>query len=237
MKTYLHCLFLLLLCSACHPTDELELLVEQDLTPLFVSGQIKGPDEAAFSDFRIDFSTIDALTQTSSWHGNVSEGELGSTYLFRHFDTSLPFISSDFGLQFWSATLPSDRDWTPEELDAFFSIGTQFDFGQGPGKVEISLHLPLGGPYQRELSRPSFLADPQGSLEIVSVSDYEYQLLLGGAVPRSFGKLIQARFSGQIGLYDQEADYWDGDTNFFQPDEVVELRDCELVFYLEYGRD
>jgi hypothetical protein len=99
--------------------------------------------------------------------------------------------------------------------------------------VDLLLHLPIGGPYDGRPSRPSYLANPEGALIITAIEDYNYpSRTLNGL--RSYGKLIRCTFAGQLGRYDSLADQADGDPNFFQPDEVVELQNGEAVFYVEY---
>lgn len=219
---------------ACTPSEDIVPTVITINPEMYVSGEIKEEGQSDFKDFRINFNSDENLDLGKTfWHSTVSEGELSSTLILGNYPTDLWGGRKLFGLQFWSDNLPNDRAWTSEELEDFFNPGNTFNFGQGPGYVEVFLKMPIGGPYDFNASRPSYLENAQGSLTITNLENYDYPVFRTQA-DRSYGKLVYATFSGQLGRYDLAADQADGNPNLFLTDEVVELKDCELVFYVEY---
>lgn len=221
--------------NACGPSEDITLnIIKQEDTGLYVAGEIREAGQSECSDFRINFDGETDLLDKTFWHGTVSAGELSATYILGNYATETTGTKPLFGLQFWSDNLPANRPWTDDELANFFAPGTTFSFGRGPGHVEVLLKLPVGGgPYDFEASRPSYLADPQGTLTITELEDYDYPTF-STISERSYGKLVRCTFSGQLGRYNLEADQADGNPSVFLTDEIVELRNCELLFYVEY---
>jgi hypothetical protein len=202
----------------------------------YVRGAIQEEGDQGFTDFEITIGRkgMDGLFDAPFWQGNVSQGELGPTLIVGAYNAFYTISSEPFfGLQFWSASLPANREWNSEELDAFFSPGTTFEFGQGAGKVDLMLSLPIGNPTDINASRSSFLAEAEGSLSITKIEDFDYPVY-SRTSERRYGKLVHCTFSGKIGKYDSLADQADGDPSFFQTDEEVEILNGEAVFYVNY---
>ena len=221
---------------SCEKNNDFNPTIINEKTNVFASGELREAGQNSFAPFRIEIGKTNEELEYIFWHGDFSEGELGGTLIAGAYPTELWNTTPLFGLQFWSDVLPGNRNWTSAELDTFFAPGTTFAFGQGPGKVELFLHLPIGGPYDGKPSRPSFLASPQGSLTITAIEDYDF-FINPYSNGHSYGKLIRCTFAGQLGRYNSLADQADGNPNFFQTDEVVELQNGEAVFYVEYERE
>ena len=203
---------------------------------LFATGELRDAGEDNFTPFYIGIGDTDTELEHIFWQSYYSEGELGQTLIMGAYPLGQISTIPLFGLQFWSDQFPSDQDWTAEEMSDFFAPGNIFEFGHGPGKVELSLSLPIGGPYVSwGASKSSYLIDPVGSLTITSIEDFSYPIATLSSESR-YGKIVRATFSGLIGRYDREADWSDG-TNTFITDEVVELQDGEVVFYVNYEQE
>lgn len=167
---------------------------------------------------------------------NISTRELGNTLTVEGRHTDL-IPRERYLVQFWANDFPEDRQWTADEIASFFYPDKSFAFGQGEGMVDIMFLLPSRNVVDNSLSRSSYLENPQGTLVVESVEDFNYTLY--GLYPgpyESYGKLITCSFNGQVGRYDGLADQADGDPDFYQTDEVVELIDGKVTFYLEYER-
>lgn len=167
---------------------------------------------------------------------DASVGELGNTLIIA--GAQFNIIGELYRLQFWAPDFPVDRLWNPSEIEQFFALGRTFTFGSGVGKVDIGIALPRREPFDVELSRPTYLAAPEGELIVENIEDYDYPVysIFFQLNQRSYGKLVECSFSGQIGRYDGLADQADGDPSFYQTDEVVELSNGKVIFYLEYER-
>lgn len=220
----------------CQRSEEVSFTISTEGLDIYVAGELKEPDQAEFTDFRIDFiSENDVLGQTF-WGSSISTGELGSTIILGNYASEAIPSRPIFGLQFWSDTLEDKEYWTSEELEDFFAPGKSFNFGQGVNHVELKILFPIGSEnFDAKASRPSYLMSPQGSLTITSLEDFNYPILRNN-LDRSYGKLVKCTFSGQLGRYNLEADQADGDPSFFVTDEIIELRNCEALFYVEYAR-
>ena len=196
-----------------------------------------------------DSTEIKTITFTG---GRRRSTELPTTYVFTGAKTLVDDLGSKlvisgtqvniiqelYRLQFWGNDLPVDRLLTVSEIEEFFVPGRSFAFGSGEDKVDLGILLPLRELYDNRLSRPVFLANPSGELSVESIEDYDYPIYNYTSQPNehSYGKLITCSFNGQIGRYDGLADQADGDPSFYQTDEVVELIDGKVTFYLEYER-
>lgn len=218
---------------SCQSTEEVIPVITSEDSGLYASGSFLEAGQSEPTSFHIDMSGDAGDFSQTFWHGNVTSSELGATYILSAFPSERVTFTPRFGLQFWSSNLPADRAWTADELNDFFAPGTTFNFGRGIGKVEVSLLLPIGGPYDLRASRPSYLANPQGTLTVTAIEDYDYPTYRFGR--HSYGKLIRCTFSGELGRYDYEADVADGMIKFFQTDEVVEILEGEVLFYVEEG--
>jgi hypothetical protein len=222
---------------ACEKEDkfvpEVQFSIESDL---FASGELRETGEDDFAPFYIGIGDTNTEIGHIFWQSGFSEGQLGSTLIIGVYPTELITTTPLFGLQFWSDQFPTDQDWTAGEMSDFFAPGTTFEFGQGPDKVELSLLLPIGGPYAPGPSRSSYLVDPVGSLTVTSIEDFNYPIATRPGESR-YGMIIRATFSGQIGRYDSLADQADGNPNVFITDEVVELQNGEVAFYVNYEQE
>ena len=233
---YLFSVLFLTLLTSCQTSDDFISVLEKIDTGIYAAGVIREEGQSEFSNFRIDVGDVAGSLSYIFWLGDISQGTLGTTYILGAYPSELINSRPLFGLQFWSESLPDDRSWTKLELENFFSPGNSFSFGRGFGKVELLLQIPLEGPYFNKASRPSYLENPQGTLTIIELTDYDYETYypVNG---HSYGKLVRCTFSGQLGKYDHLADQADGDPDVFITDEVVELRNGEALFYVEYDKD
>ena len=218
---------------SCRPSDDVKPILTSESTGLFAAGEIREEGQEDFSEFRIDHSNDSGRFTQTFWHGNVAASEFGTTFILNSFPSEEVTFTPLFGLRFWSDDLPNDRTWTALELEDFFAPGKTFDFGEGLGKVDVLLQLPLDTQDDFRASRSSYLPSPQGTLTVTEINDYDYPSYRFSS-RQSYGKLIRCTFSGELGRYDREADQADGMINFFLTNEVVELRNGEVLFYVEY---
>ncbi len=224
--------FAVLWFTACQKSEEYVPQITKVEPQVVMRGEIKEPGQSDFVSFELVTGAQNNDLAFWFWQGNVSNSELGGdtyiggTYGIGH---SRPF----WGVQFWTAVSSGDNRWSEAQIESFFQPGKHFPFGKGNGKVDLLLRLPFGGPYDPETSRPSHLANPEGMLTVIAIEPFDYPLNTNGN-KHSYGKLVHCTFSGQLGRYDSLADQADGDPSFFQTDEVVELRNGELVFYISY---
>lgn len=226
------CVFFLLV-SACTKPEILPKESTEARTEAFARGELREPGQPNFEPFRVDIGPAGDTLDYIFWQSDVSLGELGPTLLTGAYATDLITSRPIVGFQFWSDELPDDRLWTGPELEEFFAPGTTFDFGEGPGRVDVAVLLPLSATfldYDFLPSKPSYLADPQGTLTITGIEDIAYDPYLVVDDSRQ-GKLISCTFSGELGRYDGLADQADGYPGF-DTDEVVEVRNGEAVFFV-----
>jgi hypothetical protein len=229
-------LSIVLLFVACQ-SEEIAPVERETITEYgFAFGELPEPEQSQFTAFDIPFGKVDGDFGYVFWQGNALQGELGPTLIIGAYPTNLWSTRPLIGFQFWSDDPAGILTWTDEGMETFFAPGTTFEFGEGPGKVDLMLRLPIGGPYAPEVSKPSHLAAPQGQLTVQEIRDYDYPVL-GRNSERIYGKWIRCTFSGQIGRYDSLADQMDGDPNFFQTDEVVELMNGEVEFFVRYAEE
>lgn len=232
MPSYRFILFLFFISSfmACESSEEIEpaIIIAENIG-LFASGEIREKDQVEFTPFLIDMKGDGNEFTQLIWYTSVALTEFGATSFISAFPSERDADTPRFGLQFWPPEL-SDQLWTAASLEDFFVPGSTFSFGRGVGKVDVFLQFPIGGPYDVEASRSSYLAAPQGSLTILSIEDYDYPTDPFSG-DREYGKLVRCTFSGQLGRYDYEADMADGKNDFFETDEVVELENGEVLFY------
>lgn len=202
---------------------------------LFAQGELKEPGQDDFQPFRVEVGRTPDSLQYIFWQSGVSLGALSlPTLITGAYLDQRPSKWPLVGFQFWSEELPADRLWTGSELETFFAPGTTFAFGEGPGRVDLAVLLPLSPTddgYDWQPSKSSFLDAPEGTMTITSVEDFEYYMLEDSSILRQ-GKLLHCTFGGEIGRYDLEADLDDGISGF-STDEVVEVRDGEAVFFLK----
>lgn len=223
---------LLFFVTACEQGELPQPHISEEKIDIGITGEIREPEQSTFSPFSVSLGWFNESEGFVFWQGDISEGELGTTLIMGAYgDLSLRPM---FGFQFWSADLPSDRDWTKEEVEILFAPGTSFPFGEGPGKVDFSLRLPIGGPFaELEPSKSSFLAAPEGTLIVIDTEDYNFTDHSGIPVINVKGKLIRCTIEGQVGRYDKFDDQADG-MPWFETNEVVEIANGEVVFYVEY---
>jgi len=239
MRTYLiifKTALLISLCYSCQTESDIEpnLLINNQTG--FVKGEIREPEQSSFTPFEIKIGRYENEDgyDAQFWQSDVSQGESGPTLIVGTYNAFYALSTVPvFGLQFWAEELPATRVWNAEELETFFAPGTNFEFGEGFGKVDLMMNLPIDNPAGVKASRSTFLATPQGHLTITAIEDLDYPVY-GRTSERRYGKLVHCTFSGQIGRYDSLADQADGDPSFFQTDEVVEIENGEAVFYVNY---
>ncbi|MCB0635616.1 MAG: hypothetical protein KDC54_03310 [Lewinella sp.] len=226
---------MLIFALACEQQEPLQPIRLQGAVDLFLQGEIREPEQGAFSPFQVTLGRFNEEEGHVFWNGSFSAGALGTTLIMGAYGDQY-WVRPLFGFQFWPVHIPDGREMTREEVEAFFAPGTTFAFGQGEGKVDFALRLPVGGPFPDiEASRASFLENPGGQLTIVSLEDYTYQELWPLGKRTVSGKLIRCTLEGQIGRYDREAAEvdtipWPG----FLTDEVVEIINGECVFFVKY---
>lgn len=230
--------FLLLLLTACEPEIAAPSEVERSSPVTSLVTDIKYTDTVELRT--ISFETGERPIGEDRNHlftgANYLIGELGATLIIAG-GQSLYYLKNQYVLQFWSDLLPGNQAWTAAELVDYFEPGKVFPFGEGVGKVDVGVHLPRRVPGDLKLSKASYLENPSGELIVETIEDYEY--FLYGLYPstlKSYGKLISCSFSGTVGRYDNIADEADGNNDYFETDEVVELLNGKVTFYVEYER-
>jgi len=228
--------------SSCEQGKIPTIILEDEQVDIFLKGQIREPEDSDFSDFSISLDFISEADGYLFWQNAVTERPF-QKYPFEDFYTTLimgAYPSDDgtggayFGFQFWPEEAIPNQSMTKEQLEDFFTPGNSFVFGEGEGKVDVALRLPIGGPYaELRVSKSSFLDTPQGHLTIIEMEDYTYTE--SNTVPSQTirGKLIRCAIEGQIGRYDISVDTSDG-MPWFETDEVVEIANTECVFFVEY---
>lgn len=219
--------------SACQPQENVLSVVKVEDLGLFASGEIGAAGQANFSPFRIEMEENEENYTQLFWDSRPAQSIYDATYYVSLFPSDRKTSSWRFALQFFSDDLRlGNFTWSAADLEAFFPPGKTFGFGFGNNKVNVSLLLPHGGPtYDLRASRSTFLNEPEGELTIMSIEDFSYPL---SSTDERHGKLIRCTFSGQIGRYDAAADPTNG-TGYFQTDEVMEIRNGEVLFWAAYN--
>ncbi len=222
---------------ACEKTEQPKPATTVIEPQVFIRGEIREPEQSDFVPFDITVGKKDEPLRFLFWGGYVSESELGGEVYIGGAYSSNVTGRPYWGLQLWQ-DVPSEKGvWTQEQIESIFEPGTVFPFGKGAGKVDLLLRVPLDSVYNsNNCSRPSYLADPEGALEVIGLEPLDYELFTIGN-NHSYGMLVHCVFSGQLGRHDYIADGADGNPNFYQTDDVVELRNGELTFYIEYRRE
>jgi hypothetical protein len=237
---YLYLLLFLFIIQACEPANPLAISTDFDTVPLQIKGAYQGPDEADFVDFTIYIGAPqeDEFGSYYYWNADVSESELGATLIAGAYTSKFTFDPvTYFGLQFWSDQLPADRQWTSEELEQFFTPGTVFELGQGSGLVDVSFRYPEVddfGSLDDIPSKSSFLAHPEGQLLVTDIQEYQFEGIRpsGNREVIGDGKLISCIVNAEVGLNRDTPIFRNTDT--FLTDEVLELREVEVTFYVAY---
>lgn len=237
---YLYLLLFESIIQACEPANPLAISTDFDTVPLQIKGAYQGPDEADFVDFTIYIGAPldDEFGSYYYWNADVSESELGATLITGVYTSKITFDPvSYFGLQFWSDQLPADRQWNSEELEQFFMPGTVFELGRGPGLVDVSFRYPEVddfGSLDDMASKSSFLAQPEGQLVVTDIEEYQFEGIRpsGNREIIGNGKLISCIVNAELGLNRDSLTFRNATP--FLTDEVLELREVEVTFYVAY---
>jgi hypothetical protein len=225
--------------QSCDQDNFFDIETNYNTAPLQIKGAYKGPDETEFVDFLINIGTPDTtlFEEYFYWNADVSEGELGPTLIVGAYSSKSTFDPvSYFGLQFWSDQLPADRQWNKEELEAFFAPGNTFQLGQGSGLVDVSFRYPGVddfGLLDDISSKSSFLANPVGQLVVTKIEEFQFEGIrltqTRGSVYDGF--LVSCMVNAEVGLNRDKAN-WRYDAEDLTTDDVIELREVELTFFV-----
>lgn len=219
--------------TACDNDTEAEAIVNVSYSQIFCGGELWYPDATFGESFRLAVGRVEGEDGFLFTGSTVSVGELGRTLIVNAYRQNSSPRGARFEFQFWSDKLPGNRNWTMAELQGFFSAGAVFSFGQGVGKVDVGLLLPIESGSDFRPSKATHLENPEGALMVSKTEPYSYQELnpLGGNTKQ--GLLLYCNFAGQIGRYDLIADQTDGSTDTYQTDEVVEIKNGEAILFVE----
>ncbi|WP_156825779.1 hypothetical protein [Lewinella cohaerens] len=235
-------LTVLFFATACEQGELSPVILEDEKVDVFLKGEIREPGESTFSSFLISLDYISEANGYLFWQQGVTErpfsrdpfGTFFTTLIMSAYASDEGARDAYYGFQFWPEEATPNQPMTKALVEEFFALGNNFSFGEGAGKVDVSLRLPIGGPYEElQVSKSSFLNTPIGQLTIIEMEDYSYTEKKSVTEEIITGKLIRCTLEGQIGRYDRSVDSSDG-MPWFETDEVVEIANAECVFFVEY---
>lgn len=227
--------------SACGK-PELDIEYQQEVAPIMAKGEVYDPDANSTEDFEITVGPrpeerVYNTFQAAVFHDLEEEQQQMRIQFFNvvpivpGFGGNVETVAEEhpaFALYFEVAF---DADNLAADFASTFYPGAVFEVGTELGQVDIAIRLPEATGNDLPPSRSSFLAAPQGTLEIISKEFYEYHLRSNFRPEIRSGSLLEARFSATVGRYDQEQDELDGVPGYTTTDEVF-LQDFQVRFFI-----
>jgi hypothetical protein len=218
--------FLISVSFSCEKEPRLITHEELYISPLYTQFEYRDTGEVDFTyqEYRLG-SFLDSDEPAYRWDDWDKITSKGPAILV---DVMLGFRQKHyFGLEFW-ADPPAEEPWTEAHLKAMFQPGKVFAFGEGPGKVDLSILNQDYDFFSDERSKSTYLTSPTGQLEITKVEDYSYRVLNSDEVQ---GLLVHCTFEGLLGRFDQVFSYWQED---FTTSTELEVQNGEAAFFLAY---
>ncbi|MEM1215725.1 MAG: hypothetical protein AAGJ82_08585 [Bacteroidota bacterium] len=227
--------------SACEQAELSPVPLTEERVDIFLTEKLRSPGENDFTDFLIE---LDEAGEDGYlfWQGGVTQRPFNREPFDTFYTTLImgAHLSGDgdqfelYGFQFWPTAATPDEVMSKASVEGFFAPGNRFSFGEGEGKVDVSLRLPIGGPYgELRPSKSSYLAAPEGELTITAMEDYTFTEKIGVTARTVTGKLVHYTLAGQLGYYDLSADTADG-MPWFETNEIVEITAAEGVFFVAF---
>jgi len=217
---------LLTLLLSCEQEPRVISYEEMYISPLYTQFEYRdtGQVEFTYQEYRLG-SYLDSDDPAYRWEDWDKITSRGPAILV---DVMLGFRRKYyFGLEFW-ADPPAEEPWTEAHLKAMFQPGKVFPFGEGPGKVDLSILNKDYDFFIDERSKSTYLQTPNGQLEITKVEDYRYQVRNREEVQ---GLLVYCTFEGSLGRFDQVFSFWQED---FTTPVKIQVRNGEAAFFLAY---
>jgi len=215
-----------MLLFSCEQEDRLIEHEEVYISPLYTQFEYRdtGQVDFTYQEYRLG-SFLDSDEPTYLWEDWDKITSRGPAILV---DIMLRFRRKCyFGLEFW-ADPPAEEPWTESHLKAMFQPGKIFPFGEGPGKVDLSVLNEDYGSGFDERSKSTFLETPAGQLEITKVEDYSYQPFNKEEIQ---GLLVHCTFAGSLGRFDYFYTSWQED---YTTPVKIQVRNGEAAFFLAY---
>lgn len=138
-----------------------------------------------------------------------------------------------FSLEFFSNfTLAGNGGETwAEGFETYFAPGTIIPVGNTPGELAVGIRLPEAEEYDLPPSKSSYLPNPSGHFEVLSVEDYTYDSESFFLPDTVNGKLLVGTLTASVGRYDWGLDELDGMPGYFTTDEVL-LENFQVQFFV-----